>query len=473
MSKNDQPNLLEDPSAVATSSEQKLIEEAIDALNFTPISKEIIEPEFIDFSDEPVAQSTPGDKWKELWDGKDPLQAIDITGVKQSGIPDCQFMSTLASLANTTQGKILIRDMITVNSDGSYTVRFPGDKDTPITITREQIENGKSNKNQSMWARVIETAYVEYVKSTPLLGAVRRDDLPILGRAPTATKIMELLTGAPAASDLTTGVSVGGGVIGIGATSIENVGRDLEEAMKNGLVVTAGIDPTMVAKIEGANPFRDPDPLVDQHQYSVIGYDPVTKTVKVRNPWGHMGGPLEQAGATVDGITHVGDGVLTMSLETFYKNFNDVHFSNTNPNVHNAVNVLETIRDRNDNVLAAMIATVTGDLPGALKAIKQSNVDAVYVLRELLYLGSQGSASQLVDNPFHTLALANPALLPVADLLDEFFDKNGGKLLNELAAGGDAALHAVLGQLAKLKQPVSSIWSKFSNALQEAVNSIP
>lgn len=420
-------------------------------------------------SDPPQKVETPQTKAREaLWEGKDPLTVISIDDVKQGMFGDCMFESTLASLANTEEGRKLISQMITVDADGSYVVRFPGDKNTPITITKEDLERSEANKGQAMWSRVLEAAYIEYVKTSPLTGwAAELGDRPYPTRAMSSGGIMRLLTGAETAVDYLTGFSLGNGnFAGIGATSIENLGLDLEEAMKNGIAVTAGIDNAVLARLVADDPTRQIDPLVPAHAYSVIGYDPATKTVTVRNPWGYMDGALNQPGSTAGGITHVGDGVLTMSLETFYGKFNSVQFSNTNPHANAAEHVLQTIQSRNDHLLAAVVGAVTGDPKAALTALTDAGIDSGYLLHEMMFLVSQGYSEEVLHKPLRTLIIAmNPAALPFADQLDKFLSSNGAQIINALAAGGDAALRAIGDAFEKLGQSIPGWWSGTKQAV--------
>lgn len=467
----------QDSTSFAEPYSTPLIEEALEELATLKPPQKRAEPAYLLFTDDfmpgsisfspeymPITRtgvtSDAGDKARqELWEGKDPIAAITIDGVKQGGWGDCIFMSTLASMANTEEGRKLISNMIAVNSDGSYTVHFPGDRNAPITVDTNDISNGHSRSDQSMWATVLECAYVEYVKTSPGVGWLQLEDFPTVSRSMTSVGTMTLLTGAPSATDLIEGVSIGSRTMGIGSTSLDNIGRDLEDAMKNGLIVTAGVAPALISKLQGADPFRGPGPLVPQHQYSVIGYDAATKTVKVRNPWGRMPGELSPTGATVDGITHHGDGVITMSLDTFAEHFDSVHFSNSQPTLHAAQNVIDTVRDRNDAAFAAIIGAVTGDPRAVLAALHEANTDTGVLLRELLYLGTNAYASEVLGHPLRTVLAMNPSTLLVASILDEFFQRHGGQFLNELAAGGDKALHAVTDRLAELGQPIAQIWS--------------
>lgn len=62
--------------------------------------------------------------------------------------------------------------------------------------------------------------------------------------------------------------------------------------------------------------------LQTKHEYSIENYDPATRTVTIRNPWG-KGDPLTADGKPRDGKD---DGVFTMSLDEFQRTFSDVAY---------------------------------------------------------------------------------------------------------------------------------------------------
>lgn len=91
--------------------------------------------------------NNPGDAIGNTKKVQQPSITADISasGVDQSSVGDCFFDSALASLANSKQGQQTIRDMIRTNSDGSYTVTFPGDKSSPVTVTQKDLADNQKN----------------------------------------------------------------------------------------------------------------------------------------------------------------------------------------------------------------------------------------------------------------------------------------------------------------------------------------
>ena len=63
--------------------------------------------------------------------------------VQQQGTGDCYLLATLKSLSELSQGQEFIRNTITTNSDGSFTVSFPG-IERSYTFTAEDIDAADS-----------------------------------------------------------------------------------------------------------------------------------------------------------------------------------------------------------------------------------------------------------------------------------------------------------------------------------------
>ncbi|GEM_PF-1666183 len=260
----------------------------------------------------------------DLYGDKGPQQDISASGVDQGYYDDCFFESTLASVASTPGGQQLIQNMIKENKDGSYTVTFPGDKDHPVNISQDELRNPQI-RNSATWANVLECAFIKYENNgnLPKSGSGVGAFSPISQ----ASGAMKLLTGQDGARDQFGVTDMGSQQLTLFGTSESNVEQDLMTALANGEPVTAGASFPWSKWIGG----HDPGPLPDGHEYSVLSYDPSTKTVVVRNPWGDMSGtPLAKDGSTVDGITNEGDGKLKMSMDTFMKYFSDMSVGGQN-----------------------------------------------------------------------------------------------------------------------------------------------
>jgi hypothetical protein len=219
------------------------------------------------------------------------LQHIDTSGVDQGSHGDCVFEASLASLASTDAGKQQISKMISVNPDGSYKVTFPGDSGHPVTVSKEEADK---STNSAQWAKVIEAAYI---KAHPKAADGKFDEVP-KGQTP-AQWAQHLLTGNDASK---------------ATASDKDMGDKLDQAINKNhqsVVVHCGND--------------NGKTLVSGHEWTVTGYDPATKTVTVRNPWGHND---MKPGETKNGVTAMANGEMKMSLETFGKNYDEVTMVN-------------------------------------------------------------------------------------------------------------------------------------------------
>jgi hypothetical protein len=235
-------------------------------------------------------------------------------------------------------------DMIRTNPDGSYTVTFPGDKDNPITVTQQDLEENQKNgqvEDSKLWARILETAFLKYDGAAQYgtwLNKIQKEKIGVFSKVATTDKALELLTGDDVATDALGFTNIDNREITLGNASPDSVRRALREAMTNGDPVTASAA-TGFTKYLGEH---DSEPLVGEHVYSVLSYDEKTDTVVVRNPWGGNGGtPFEQTGASQDGVTSLGDGKLQMSLDTFMKYFNGVNIAGQNAFVNDLRNLGE------------------------------------------------------------------------------------------------------------------------------------
>jgi Calpain family cysteine protease len=234
-----------------------------------------------------------GDKEKKLGADAQPFKSdqINPTGVDQQGLEDCSFMSSVAALASTPGGKEQLTKMMVRNDDGSYTVTFPGDKDHPQTVTQEDLKNPKISKDEQDWAKVMEAAYLKKNPSIENKGIKAKDALQLL-----------------------TGQNMQGDKIfsGLYSSDTDRIRKSIEADLANGEPVVAG---TSKKPKSGA--------LVDNHAYTVTGYNPKTDEVTLRNPWGHND---VKVGETKDGVTVLPNGEVKMSMQTFTENYDRIAY---------------------------------------------------------------------------------------------------------------------------------------------------
>ncbi len=303
------------------------------------------------------------------------------TDVDQGSIGDCFFMAALTSLANSESGRQTIKDMITINSDGTYTVRFKGDKDHAVIITEQDIKR-VGPTNGAKWADVVETAFMKYTADGPFRDILKQSGIGLFARVRNTRDAINLLTSQDVSTDQFSLTALGSQQFTLGETSRANVKRDLEWAMKHQSVVTAGVNPAFARFIGG----NDPGPVPDQHVYAVLAFDSQTDTVTLRNPWGHnANSPLSKEGATVDGITNIGEGKLQMSLDTFMKRYSDVNISGRNETLASVEHVTSDASRAASNLVDAGEDLLSGKPERALGNLSRAVTNAHDVQNEMLY----------------------------------------------------------------------------------------
>ncbi len=114
----------------------------------------------------------------------------DFDGVEQSNkYLDCWFESCLSGLAHLPRGQQLISDMIVQNSNGSYSVTFPGGGTTTIS-SAELSTNGLSNR--AIWASIVEGACLKMHNAREIGESLQHSNKPAIQIG------MEMLTGVQA-----------------------------------------------------------------------------------------------------------------------------------------------------------------------------------------------------------------------------------------------------------------------------------
>ncbi|CAN5480481.1 hypothetical protein BH10CYA1_BH10CYA1_56900 [soil metagenome] len=251
--------------------------------------------------------------------------AVNSSDINQGTVGDCFFEASLASLANTQKGQESIKNMVKTNDDGSLTVTFPGDTSHPITVTQDEIakltKEGKL-QDKSPTTSAIEAAFQKYDRIGEYGTGINSNDSddqfnPTFAQISNAGAALHLLTGEGTATEVNGAINQN---LNLGGASPENVARFMQQALTNGEPLVAGTST------------RGENPIESHHVYSVMGFDPASGLVTVRNPWGNNDGMgVDNVGDMKNGVTNAGDGKLTMSFDTFLKNFNDISAAGVNP----------------------------------------------------------------------------------------------------------------------------------------------
>ncbi len=206
-----------------------------------------------------------------------PDDGIGLHGVQQGTLGDCYFLSSLAAVACMTPDTI--KNMITENKDGTYTVTFPGAKSEPVTVSAPtEAERGLYNgaSENGIWGSVMEKAYGAYChkhfwRRTPLnWGGGLTTTEGADGGGVFLGKLMTLLTGKDADQDWQ--------LFTFDSTTkrklMEHVGGEEK------VPVVAWQKFFHKTNVSG----------VENHVYSVVNFDPKGEeggTVTLYNPWGH------------------------------------------------------------------------------------------------------------------------------------------------------------------------------------------
>lgn len=254
---------------------------------------------------------------------KEPLFAnVDsVSGyfIKQELLYDCKLLATLASFARTPEHCAAIRAMFKENSDGSYTVTFPGDSVSPVTVSpitgRERRIYSRAidfaGKDAGLWLPVLEKAYGAYrMNHQDLREQIQRTIKHGLldGRWSAAPELpgyactfsckddlpSKLLTGHGQVEMLET-FSMQVGPFGIGKSYvswrqvrswwgrgavfnefIEEDHKYLVEAMKRNAIVVASTEIQADGREYG---------LRSSHAYAVMGYNPEKRILVVKDPY--------------------------------------------------------------------------------------------------------------------------------------------------------------------------------------------
>lgn len=284
-----------------------------------------------------------GDKSKGALFG--PGDAIKPEAVKQGWVGDCNFLSPLSSFADTPEGKKAIREMITPMGKDEhgidrYKVTFHDPKNPGKTFdvivtkpTQGELTSFAKGTENGIWPAVIEKAYGTWRQdhdqdgnlvanslapgSSPTLAADRHNTASgaitlLTGKKPENKYISSPLTRAKTDlaeldADLTKAFS---GKKPIMTAGIEDEGKGVTGTVVKWFMQPAGGVKDGVTKASG---------LQAGHEFSVLGYDPASKKVKIRNPYGYNNAK--------DPALMNKDGVFEMSLSDFRKNFS--HYTYT------------------------------------------------------------------------------------------------------------------------------------------------
>jgi hypothetical protein len=174
------------------------------------------------------------------------LASIKPSAVEQGNYGVCYFLSAVAGLASSNPKAI--RDMISEDGNGTYTVRFPGRDPVQVTLTDGELVKASATKDGA-WVAVLEQAYMDHVDPLAEMGGL--------------TGGIKALTGKGADT-----------YIAVKPFSLDSIREPLKQAQAEGRLVVA------------SRTWSSNGDLPSQHVYGILGYDAATDRVRIRNPHG-------------------------------------------------------------------------------------------------------------------------------------------------------------------------------------------
>jgi hypothetical protein len=240
-------------AATAVTASTKTTASKSAASNATPAPAAVAEPKVTDKT------------FKYASFASDPLfgsSGPSIKDVSQGELGDCYLLSVLSSVAKTDAK--LIKQVITANSNGTYTVTFTGKKTVTVDAELATLPDGRPayaqlGSGNSLWVALIEKAYADYVN--PKSDSYSTIDGGWMGDAFTALGFKSNSTFSAAS-----------------ATALASL---VQKDLKSADFVTMG-----TASYVSGN-----SPLVAGHAYEIdsvtLSNKGVVTSITLRNPWGN------------------------------------------------------------------------------------------------------------------------------------------------------------------------------------------
>ncbi|MGD9681342.1 MAG: hypothetical protein AB7W16_09170 [Candidatus Obscuribacterales bacterium] len=233
--------------------------------------------------------------------GQYPFTAADIArdganAIDQNINPNCWFEASMASLAELPRGQRLLASMIRYGGPDTYIVRFPRDG-VEYKITEEQMKSQGIN-DRALWASLIECAQVmKFPNNQGANGATGDESRLAIG--------LGCITGCKAEI-------LYPGDAGLGQISSFIAGA---VSSKNPIVCSTWDDPRLPS----------PQLVVGLHAYTIIGFDPASKLVTIRNPHGKNSDIFSlPSDPRHEKFQMMDNGVFKMHLSIFQKSFYQV-----------------------------------------------------------------------------------------------------------------------------------------------------
>lgn len=219
-------------------------------------------------------------------------------GIDQMRYPNCWFEASMSALAQLPRGQKLMSSMIRYGAkDGTYVVRFPNDGVEYMIGPDDLAESGIHDK--ALWASLIECAEIrKFPNNEGSSGADGDQSRLEVG--------LNCITGAKSE------------ILMPGSVSVQELSSFIGGAVKSQNPIVGGTWTirTLISL---------PEIIVPQHAYTIVGFDPNTNMVTIRNPHGKNSERFDlETDPKHESFEQLDDGVFKMSLPLIQKYFHSL-----------------------------------------------------------------------------------------------------------------------------------------------------
>jgi hypothetical protein len=216
----------------------------------------------------------------------------EMSDINQGKLNDCYLMASLAEVAQ--QDPAAITSMITDDGNGIYGVRFYGADGAPIYVTVNDQLSDIGSFGTNIWPSVIQTAYAEAQQQGLITGktGATNNSLTTIGNGGVPSAALEAITGASEIETFVAGTDGWTSSEFTGSSTYTNSPTTVLPNKSNGSIlsdVAADLlvgDDVVLGSETHATDSSGNKTLVAGHAFSVVGYDPSTQMLELRNPWG-------------------------------------------------------------------------------------------------------------------------------------------------------------------------------------------
>lgn len=188
----------------------------------------------------------------------------------QENIGDCYLLSTLYSLSRTSFGENFLKNIVSINEDGNYVVKFLN-KD-PIIVEKDELYGDKEKKSVTgeLGLKAIERAYAKlinplYAQKVPYASKM---NIPFLDKGGFMTTALLNLTGLKTDE------------YDVKQTDLNFLLKNIKEYGLNHQIITCSTPPTG----EYGKFMDKEEKFRTAHAYSVKEIDTENKTIEIVNP---------------------------------------------------------------------------------------------------------------------------------------------------------------------------------------------